>query len=171
MLTYFAAKMLKYAATMVCVQFCFAVINILYKQVLNGGMHHVVLVAYRQMVSVVILIPLAYYVERYVCTSLRSPLGGLIPDWFDIAHISLIWCEMCSFACHEVYLNLVVYEIPSLIRCLRNSFKCACYPTYVSSLRIMIAGIAGRSSQQSWFVKYFFVDFSGTRLFLYFRNV
>jgi uncharacterized membrane protein SpoIIM required for sporulation len=60
------------AAGMVGVQVLFSVLNILIKLALNDGMDARVLVAYRFMFAVVVLSPIAFFVERYVTSSPES---------------------------------------------------------------------------------------------------
>ncbi|GKV20288.1 hypothetical protein SLEP1_g30439 [Rubroshorea leprosula] len=50
--------------TMIAIDFAFAVVNILLKEVLDEGMNHLVLVTYRLSISTIFLAPVAYFCER-----------------------------------------------------------------------------------------------------------
>lgn len=49
---------------MLAVDFAFAVVNILLKEVLNAEMNHLVLITYRQSISTIFLVPIGYFWER-----------------------------------------------------------------------------------------------------------
>lgn len=55
----------KLVIAMVVVDFALAIVNILFKNVLNGGMNHLLIVTYRQAISAIFLTPIAYFLERY----------------------------------------------------------------------------------------------------------
>ncbi|KAJ0111670.1 hypothetical protein Patl1_00726 [Pistacia atlantica] len=52
--------------TMVAVNFGFAAVNVLLKKILDQGTNHLVIVAYRQLISAIFLAPIAYFVEREI---------------------------------------------------------------------------------------------------------
>ena len=56
------------ALIMVLVQFEFAGMNIFSKLALDSGMNPFIHVAYRQMFGSLVLVPIAYFIERYVRT-------------------------------------------------------------------------------------------------------
>ncbi|CAB4280346.1 unnamed protein product [Prunus armeniaca] len=49
---------------MVAIDFCFAIVNILLKKVLDEGMNHLVLITYRLTISTIFLAPISYFRER-----------------------------------------------------------------------------------------------------------
>ncbi|XP_031251180.1 WAT1-related protein At3g30340-like [Pistacia vera] len=57
---------LKPVITMVAVNFGFAAVNVLLKKILDQGTNHLVIVAYRQLISAIFLAPIAYFVEREI---------------------------------------------------------------------------------------------------------
>lgn len=50
---------------MLAIVFAFAVVNILLEKVLNEGMNPLVLITYRQLISILFIAPIAYFRERY----------------------------------------------------------------------------------------------------------
>lgn len=50
---------------MVIIDFAFAVSSVLLKKVMDVGMNRLVIITYRQSISTLFLLPLAYCVERY----------------------------------------------------------------------------------------------------------
>ncbi|KAL3814893.1 hypothetical protein ACJIZ3_016161 [Penstemon smallii] len=68
----------KPVAAMVAIEFGFAVVNILFKKALDGGMNHMIIVAYRQIISTIFLIPLAYFFERTSWSKLTLCVIGQI---------------------------------------------------------------------------------------------
>ncbi|CAI9764916.1 unnamed protein product [Fraxinus pennsylvanica] len=97
----------KQVFAMVTVQFVLATINILFKMVLERGMNHMIIVAYRQSISTIFLIPLAYLWERGSWNKLTPWLMG---QMFLCALIGLTLCQ---------YLFLVGLKYTS------NTFMCA----------------------------------------------
>lgn len=55
----------KHVSAMVAVEFSLAVLNIMYKKAMDGGMNHGIIVVYRQSISTIFLTPFAYIWERY----------------------------------------------------------------------------------------------------------
>ncbi|PIM97195.1 hypothetical protein CDL12_30337 [Handroanthus impetiginosus] len=66
----------KPVAAMVAVQFCLALVNIFFKKALNRGIDHVIIVAYRQAVSTIFLIPFVYFWERTSWAKLTARVVG-----------------------------------------------------------------------------------------------
>ncbi|CAM8974524.1 unnamed protein product [Rhodiola kirilowii] len=56
---------LKPALAMVTINFAFAIVNILIKKIMEQGADHLVIVAYRQLASAVLVTPIAYLLERH----------------------------------------------------------------------------------------------------------
>ncbi|RZC75650.1 hypothetical protein C5167_051128 [Papaver somniferum] len=52
------------AFLMVAINFALAIVNILHKKVIDGGMDHLTLITYRLYISVLVLAPMAYFLER-----------------------------------------------------------------------------------------------------------
>ncbi|KAI3995963.1 hypothetical protein MKX01_037460 [Papaver californicum] len=52
------------AFLMVTINFALATVNILHKKVIDGGMDHLSLITYRLYISVLVLAPMAYFLER-----------------------------------------------------------------------------------------------------------
>ncbi|KAL2461415.1 WAT1-related protein [Abeliophyllum distichum] len=75
---------------MVSVEFAFATVNILFKMVLDRGMNHLIIVAYRQLISTVFLTPLAYLWERESWSKLTPRLMG---QMFLCALLGLTLCQ------------------------------------------------------------------------------
>uniref|UniRef100_A0A7N0RB88 WAT1-related protein n=1 Tax=Kalanchoe fedtschenkoi TaxID=63787 RepID=A0A7N0RB88_KALFE len=50
--------------TMVAINFAFAIVNILIKKIMELGADHLVIVAYRQLASAILVSPIAYFLER-----------------------------------------------------------------------------------------------------------
>lgn len=63
---------LKPVSAMVSVNFAFAVANILIKKILELGADHLVIVAYRQLASAILISPIAYVLERCVFTRVTT---------------------------------------------------------------------------------------------------
>ncbi|KAK6162412.1 hypothetical protein DH2020_002253 [Rehmannia glutinosa] len=63
-------------AAMVTVEFGIALLQILFKKSLNGGMDHVIIVVYRQSISTIFLIPFVYFWERSSWAKLTTRLIG-----------------------------------------------------------------------------------------------
>lgn len=61
-------EMWKPVSLMVSVELSLAVVNVLMKKALIGGMDRLVIVVYRQSIATVFLIPFAFFRERYVRT-------------------------------------------------------------------------------------------------------
>ena len=55
----------KPVAAMLGVYFAFAVVNVAMKKVLTEGMSNLLIVTYRQSISLIFLVPIAYFRERY----------------------------------------------------------------------------------------------------------
>lgn len=49
---------------MVAVNFGFATVTVFLKKIIDKGLNHLIIVAYRQSISVVFLAPIAYFWER-----------------------------------------------------------------------------------------------------------
>lgn len=49
---------------MTAIDVAFAISNILLKQIVSGGMNHLVFITYRQLISAISLAPVAYFIER-----------------------------------------------------------------------------------------------------------
>ncbi|GFP82300.1 wat1-related protein at3g30340 [Phtheirospermum japonicum] len=64
----------KHVAVMVTVQFGLALVQILFKKALNGGMDHLIIVVYRQSISTIFLIPFVYFLERRSWAKLTARL-------------------------------------------------------------------------------------------------
>ncbi|KAL3616587.1 hypothetical protein CASFOL_039977 [Castilleja foliolosa] len=64
----------KHVAVMVTVEFSLALIQILFKKALNGGMDHLIIVVYRQSISTIFLIPFVYFLERKSWAKLTAKL-------------------------------------------------------------------------------------------------
>ncbi|WCJ22545.1 nodulin MtN21 /EamA-like transporter family protein [Euphorbia peplus] len=54
----------KSVIAMVFVNLAFAVVNVLFKKVIDGGTNHMVIVTYRFLIAAIFLAPIAYYFER-----------------------------------------------------------------------------------------------------------
>lgn len=54
----------KPVAAMVAVNFALAMVNVLLKKIIDEGTSHLVIVAYRQLISAIFLAPIAYFWER-----------------------------------------------------------------------------------------------------------
>ncbi|KAI3902530.1 hypothetical protein MKW92_005740 [Papaver armeniacum] len=52
------------AFLMVAINFALAIVNILHKKIIDGGMDHLTLITYRLYISVLVLAPMAYFLER-----------------------------------------------------------------------------------------------------------
>ncbi|XP_073029660.1 WAT1-related protein At3g30340-like isoform X1 [Primulina eburnea] len=68
----------KPVAAMVAVEFALAVLNILFKKAMDGGMNHGIIVVYRQSISTIFLTPFAYIWERSSWSKLNIWLLGQI---------------------------------------------------------------------------------------------
>lgn len=64
---------------MLAIVFAFAVVNILLEKVLNEGMNPLVLITYRQLISILFIAPIAYFRERNSRTKLT---GRILCDLF-----------------------------------------------------------------------------------------
>lgn len=51
---------------MVAINFAFAIVNVLFKKILDEGTNQMVIVTYRLAVSTLFLTPIAFFLERYV---------------------------------------------------------------------------------------------------------
>ncbi|ONI07724.1 hypothetical protein PRUPE_5G135800 [Prunus persica] len=60
---------------MIAIDFCFAIVNILLKKVLDEGMNHLVLITYRLTISTIFLAPISYFRERTSITQYFFLLG------------------------------------------------------------------------------------------------
>ncbi|KAI3974011.1 hypothetical protein MKX01_030587 [Papaver californicum] len=57
------------AFLMVAINFALSIVNILHRKVIDGGMDHLPLITYRLYISVLVLAPMAYLLERSTLTS------------------------------------------------------------------------------------------------------
>ncbi|OWM72247.1 WAT1-related protein At3g30340-like [Punica granatum] len=97
---------------MIAIEFAFAVVNVMLKKVLEEGMNHLVLIAYRQAVSTLFLSPLAYFLERnsrpkltfrIVCLLFFSAIvGSSLTQYFFLIGIQY---TSATFAC--AFINMV----------------------------------------------------------------
>ncbi|KAL5572258.1 hypothetical protein UlMin_021855 [Ulmus minor] len=62
--------------TMIAINFAFAIVNLLLKKTLDEGMNNLIIVAYRQTISAIFLIPIAYFWERRSRTKLTAKILG-----------------------------------------------------------------------------------------------
>ncbi|KAJ8633526.1 hypothetical protein MRB53_026862 [Persea americana] len=97
---------------MLAVDVAFAIVNILFKKVLDEGMDHLVLVIYRQAIATVFIAPIAYFKERKTRPKLTARifwqlfLCALIGATFT-QYLSLLGIKYTSatFAC--AFINMV----------------------------------------------------------------
>lgn len=54
----------KPVAAMLAVNFALALVNILFKKIIDEGTNHLVIIAYRQLISAIFIAPIAYFLER-----------------------------------------------------------------------------------------------------------
>lgn len=54
----------KLVATMLAVNFAFAIVNLLLKKTLDQGLNYLIIVTYRQAISAIFLTPIACFWER-----------------------------------------------------------------------------------------------------------
>ncbi|RVX09131.1 WAT1-related protein [Vitis vinifera] len=97
---------------MLAVDFAFAVVNILLKEVLNAEMNHLVLITYRQSISTIFLVPIGYFWERnsrpkltlrILCYLFFSALvGASLTQYFFLLGIQY---TSATFAC--AFINMV----------------------------------------------------------------
>ncbi|KAL1832257.1 hypothetical protein ACET3Z_001908 [Daucus carota] len=76
----------KQVIAMVGASFCLAIVNILLKKVLSGGLDHLLIIFYRQIISTIFLSPIAYFWER---KSRPKPTIGILCDHFLSALIGV----------------------------------------------------------------------------------
>ncbi|KAL5572253.1 hypothetical protein UlMin_021850 [Ulmus minor] len=60
--------------TMIAINFAFAIVNLLLKKTLDEGVNNLIIVAYRQTISAIFLIPIAYFWERRSRTKLTAKI-------------------------------------------------------------------------------------------------
>ncbi|PHT67246.1 hypothetical protein T459_26733 [Capsicum annuum] len=109
---------------MIIVEFGFAVVNTLFKKILNGGMDQLVASTYRLAVSAIFLAPLAWFLERNVASKLTARiifslfisalLGGTLTQYFFLLGLEY---TSTTFSC--AFLNMapiVTFILALLIR-------------------------------------------------------
>ncbi|CAI0470188.1 unnamed protein product [Linum tenue] len=84
------AEQWKTVALMVVINFAFAVVNVLFKKVLDGGTNQMVIIIYRLAISAIFLGPIGYYRERKSRTKLT---GSILCQLFFGALIGLTLCQ------------------------------------------------------------------------------
>ncbi|GAB4861483.1 hypothetical protein Ancab_036685 [Ancistrocladus abbreviatus] len=67
-----ARKLWKPVMLILCINFAFAIVNLLFKEVLNEGVNHLVIITYRQTASAIFLTPIACFKERKEAAKLTS---------------------------------------------------------------------------------------------------
>ncbi|XP_065864435.1 WAT1-related protein At3g30340-like isoform X2 [Euphorbia lathyris] len=76
---------------MVFVNFTFAVVNVLFKKVLDRGTNHMVIVTYRFIISAIFLAPISCYLERLTLTQCLFLLGlGYTSTTFSCAFLNTV---------------------------------------------------------------------------------
>ncbi|OMO95170.1 Drug/metabolite transporter [Corchorus capsularis] len=97
---------------MIAIDFCFAVVNILLKKVLDQGINHLVLITYRLSISTIFLAPIGYFWERNSRPKLTprilcylfcsSIVGSSLTQYFFLLGIQY---TSATFAC--AFINMV----------------------------------------------------------------
>ncbi|KAL3499126.1 hypothetical protein ACH5RR_041858 [Cinchona calisaya] len=97
---------------MTAIDVAFAISNILLKQIISGGMNHLVFITYRQLISAISLSPVAYFLERNSRPKLTLPISfhlflSAIVGASITQYLFLLGIEYTSATFSCAFLNLV----------------------------------------------------------------